>query len=299
MISLFPIFADEVPEAGMTQKPVELFHIGPFAINNSMIAEALACVLVVTVVQIAMRQPKLVPTGLQNFVEWLVELMSNFLEQLAGRETMQRGFWYFGSLLVFILAENMLALFPGFGTFGWGHYTSAPLTDGSWSSWWENLWKFEVTQPFLRGANANVNVTAAYAAIFFFMYFYWCVRQAGVGGSLFHIFGSKTKFANQIVNWAFIVIFFLVGWIEVFSILIIRPIAFTFRLFGNIFGGEFLLDSMYKMAPNFAFIILVPFYFYELMVAFVQAFVFFALTAAFTGMITNAGDHSEDSKDGH
>lgn len=285
MIAFPPIFADAVAPQGMTQKPVELFSIGGFPVNNSMIAEALACALVITVVQVGMRAPKLVPSGLQNFVEWIVELMSDFIESLAGRETMQRGFWFFASLFIFILAENTLALVPGFGTIGWGHGT--------------NLWNFEVTQPFLRGANANVNVTAAYAAIFFFMYFYWCIRQLGVGGSLFHIFGSKVKFPNLILNWLFILVFFLVGWIEVLSILIIRPIAFTFRLFGNIYGGEFLLDSMYKMAPNFAFIILVPFYFYELLVAFVQAFVFFALTAAFTGMITNAGDHSTESKDAH
>ncbi len=268
----------------MTQKPVELFSIGGFPVNNSMIAEALACALVVGVIQIGMRSPKLVPSGMQNFVEWVVELLSNFIESLAGRATMERGFWFFASLFIFILAENTLALLPGFGTFGWGHGSG---------------WNFEVTEPFLRGANANVNVTAAYAAIFFFMYFYWCIRQSGVGGTLFHIFGSKVKFPNPLLNWTFILVFFLVGWIEVLSILIIRPIAFTFRLFGNIYGGEFLLDSMYKLAPNFAFIILVPFYFYELLVAFVQAFVFFALTAAFTGMITNAGDHAEDSKEGH
>ncbi len=273
----------------MTQKPVELFNIGGFGVNNSMVAEALACALVVGVIQIGMRAPKLVPTGMQNFVEWTVELMSDFIESLAGRQTMERGFWFFASLFIFILAENTLALLPGFGTFGWGHYVG----EG------KSIWDFEVTQPFLRGANANVNVTAAYAAIFFFMYFYWCIRQAGVGGSLWHIFGSKVHFPNVVLNWTFIVVFFLVGWIEVLSIVIIRPIAFTFRLFGNIYGGEFLLDSMYKLAPNFAFIILVPFYFYELLVAFVQAFVFFALTAAFTGMITNAGDHAEDSKDGH
>ena len=69
---------------------------------------------------------------------------------------------------------------------------------------------------------------------------------------------------------------------------------FTFRLYGNIFGGEYLLDSIYKMAPNFAFIALVPFYFYELLVAVVQAFVFFVLTAAFTGLITNTSNHPEE-----
>ncbi|MCE0483086.1 MAG: F0F1 ATP synthase subunit A [Methylacidiphilales bacterium] len=283
-MTLFPpLFADEA--TGMSPKPVDLFSIGGFPVNNSMIAETIACIAVIVVIQIAMRKPQLVPSGMQNFIEWLVELLSNFIESLAGRKTMERGFWYFGSLFVFILAENLLALFPGTGTVGYGHGT--------------NIWNFEVTHPFLRGANANVNATAAYTAIFFFMYFYWCWREAGIRGSLFHVFGSKAKFANKAVDILFIIIFFVVGWIEVFSILIIRPIAFTFRLFGNIYGGEYLLDSMYKLAPNFAFIILVPFYFYELLVAFVQTFVIFALTAAFTGIITNAGDHASEESGAH
>lgn len=280
-----PVFADEVVQQTMTAKPVDLFSIAGFPISNSMVAEVLAVVVVIAVVQTGMRAPKLIPTGLQNFVEWIVELMSNNLENLTGRETMQRGFWYFGSLFIFILAENLLALLPGVGTIGWGHGT--------------NIWDFEVTKPFLRGANANVNVTAAYAAIFFFMFFYWCIRQSGLWGSLVHIFGSKVKFSNPLLNFAFIVVFFLVGWIEIFSILFIRPLAFTFRLFGNIFGGEYLLDSMYRMAPNFAFLILIPCYFYELLVAFVQAIVICALTAAFTGMLTNTGDHSAEAKDSH
>jgi F-type H+-transporting ATPase subunit a len=197
---------------------------------------------------------------------------------------MERGFWYFGGLFVFIFAENILALLPGVGTIGYGHEV-----DGH----------FEVTQPFLRGANANVNLTAAYSAIFFFMWFYWCIRQLGAGGLLKHIFGSQVSFPNPIIHYLFVFIFFLVGWVEVFSVFIVRPIAFTFRLFGNIFGGEYLLDSVYRMSPNFAFISLVPCYFYELLVAFVQAFVFFVLTAVFTGIFTNADDHSTEEKDAH
>jgi F-type H+-transporting ATPase subunit a len=278
-----PIFADQA--AGMTPKPVDLFSIDGFPINNSMISSAFVAVIIIAVVQIAMRAPKLIPSGLQNFVEWLVEMMSNFLENITGRETMQRGFWYFAGILVFIVSGNLLALVPGVGTFGLGHGA--------------NIWNFEVERPFLRGANANDNLTAAYAAIFFFMWFYWVIRALGVGGSLFHIFGSKVKFSNPIANCVFIFIFFVVGWVEVFSILIVRPIAFTFRLFGNIYGGEFLLDSIYKMAPHFAFILLVPFYFYELLVATVQAFVFFVLTAAFTGILTNSGDHKPDEKSAH
>jgi F-type H+-transporting ATPase subunit a len=276
-ISLVPFFADAAAEAkpeGLTPAPVPLFSIGGFPITNSIISELVVTLIIIGVIQFAMRKPTLVPRGMQNFVEWLVESMSNFLELLMGRETTARGFWYFGGLIVFIALGNVLALVPGVGTIGWGHEING---------------HFEVTKPFFRGTNANDNVTAAYSAIFFFMFFYWCWRSAGVGGSL--IFGPKVRFKNPFADWLFILIFFLVGWVEVLTILFIRPIAFTFRLYGNIFGGEYLLDSIYKMAPNFGFIALVPFYFYELLVALVQAFVFFVLTAAFTGLITNTSTH--------
>jgi len=239
-------------------------------------------------VQVAMRAPKLIPSGLQNFVEWIVELMSNFLESIMGRETMQRGFWFFGGLLVFIFAGNFLALVPGVGTFGYGHGEG---------------WGFKVTQPFLRGANANDNLTAAYAAVFFFMWFYWCIRQIGVGGVLKDIFGSKVKFPNPILNLVFILIFFFVGVVEVFSIIIVRPIAFTFRLYGNIYGGESFLDTIFRTAPNafLATIFLIPGYMWEFVVAFVQAFVFFILTAVFTGILTNSSAHDDktDPKGAH
>jgi F-type H+-transporting ATPase subunit a len=278
MTFIAPILADEAPQ-GLTKYPINLFTFCGLPIDNSMISAAIATFVIIVVVQVAMRSPKLIPSGLQNFVEWVVELLSNFLESNLGRATMQRGFWYFGGLFVFILVCNLLALFPGVGTIGYGEEVNG---------------RFEVTQPFLRGANADVNLTAAYTAIYFFMFFYWCIRQLGVGGLLYHIFGSKVKFPNPIVNYIFIFIFFMVGWVEIFSIFVVRPIAFPFRLYGNIFGGEFLLDSIYRMWPAGAFITLVPFYFYECLVAVVQALVFFMLTAAFTGIFTNAEDHHND-----
>lgn len=279
------LFAEE---AGLPPKPVDLFSIFGFPINNSMIETAIVTVVVIIFVQTAMRSPKLVPTGLQNFVEWIVELMSNFLESIMGRDTMRRGFWFFGGLLVFIFAGNFLALVPGVGTIGYGQGEG---------------WDFKVTQPFLRGANANDNLTAAYAGVFFFMWFYWCIRQIGVKGVLVDIFGSKVKFPNPILNFTFILIFFFVGIIEVFSIIVVRPIAFTFRLFGNIYGGESFLDTIFRTAPNhfLATLFLIPAYMWEFIVAFVQAFVFFILTAVFTGILTNSSAHAthDEEKEAH
>src|SRR5277367_340658 len=185
MTFVAPLFAEETTE-GLTKYPVNLFSIDGFEINNSMISEIIVTCIIIAVVQVAVRAPKLIPTGLQNFVEWLVESMSNFLELLLDRPTLQRSFWYFAGLFVFIVSGNLLALVPGVGTFGFGHGTS--------------IWNFEVDRPFLRGTNANDNLTAAYATVFFFMWFYWCIRQIGVWGLLKHIFGSQVTFPNPIIN---------------------------------------------------------------------------------------------------
>ena len=129
MFSSPSIFAE-----GLTKAPVQLFDVGGFPITNSIISEVIVTIIIVAVIQFATRRPKLIPTGLQNLVEWMIEAMGNFLELLMGRETTARGFWYFGGLLVFVVMGNLLALVPGVGTVGFGHGT--------------NMWNFEVTRPF-------------------------------------------------------------------------------------------------------------------------------------------------------
>jgi F-type H+-transporting ATPase subunit a len=87
---------------------------------------------------------------------------------------------------------------------------------------------------------------------------------------------------------------------EVLVIVGVRPIAFTFRLYGNIFGGESFLDTIYHTSPNYfwACFFLTLAYMWEFVVAFVQAFVFFILTVVFTGILTNT-DHAEDETKEH
>jgi len=288
------IFADASAQPeGLPAAPVKLFSVFGLEINNSIIGETIAALVVIVLVQIAMRSPKLVPSGMQNFFEWFVETLGNFVESITGHETMRRGFWFFGGLFYFLFVENVLALLPGTGSIGYGHGEG---------------WDFKVDQPFFRGANANVNVTAAYAAIFFVMWFYWCFKSIGFGGVTKDLFGSKVKFGNTALNIGFGLLFIVVGMIEVFTIIGIRPIAFTFRLYGNIYGGETFLDTIYHTAPNhfWATLFLIPAYMWEFIVAFIQAFVFFILTVVFTGILTNAhaqagGEHGAgaDHKEKH
>jgi F-type H+-transporting ATPase subunit a len=81
-------------------------------------------------------------------------------------------------------------------------------------------------------------------------------------------------------------IFLLVGVIEVVSIAF-RPVSLSFRLYGNVFGGENLLASMTGLVP---YLLPVPFYFYEILVGVVQALIFTLLVAIYIGLITNHGE---------
>jgi len=209
-----------------------------------------------------------VPTGAQNFWEWLVEGLYDFLEGIIGHDLVKKTFWFFATIFIFILFTNWFGLIPGVGTVGWGM---------------QGKHGFEVTRPLLRGGNADLNMTAAMALLFFFFWTIWALQANGVKGFFLHLFGPKGE-STGALKLLLIVIFFLVGFLEVFSILF-RPVSLSFRLFGNIFAGENMLEAMSNLVPGLGWLLPVPFYFMELLVGLVQALVFMLLTAVFTMLI--------------
>ncbi len=224
--------------------------------------------------QSATRNIKPVPDGKQNFWEWLVESLYNFLEGIIGRELVRKTFWFFATIFVFILFVNWFGLIPGVGTIGWGHHDPATGI-------------FRVDRPLLRGGNADLNMTTAMAAVFSVLWLIWAIQANGIGGLLLHLFGPKGE-TSGVLKVLMVVIFFLVGWLEIVSILF-RPISLSFRLFGNIYAGESILDVMSNMVPLLSWLIPLPFYFLEVLVGFVQALVFMLLTAIFTLLIAQHG----------
>ncbi|HMJ04930.1 MAG TPA: F0F1 ATP synthase subunit A, partial [Chthoniobacterales bacterium] len=245
-------------------KPAVLFHLGKFTITNSMVVMWIVAAMIIFFAQLATRRIKQVPSGLQNFWEWLVESLYNFLEGMIG-PLVKKTFWFFATIFIFILFLNWFGLVPGVGTIGWGHRTADGL--------------FEVTRPLLRGANADLNLTFAMACVFFACWVVWAIQANGVGGVFLHLFGPKGK-TSGILKLLMIVIFFIVGWLEIVSILF-RPVSLSFRLFGNVYAGEIMLESMSHIVPSLSWLIPIPFYFMELLVGVVQALVFMLLTAVF------------------
>lgn len=256
--------------AAVPLKPDVLFHVGKLAVTNSMLVTWIVAAGMIVFAQSATRKIKPVPTGAQNFWEWLVESLYNFLESVIGRDLVKKTFWFFATIFIFILFVNWFGLIPGVGTIGWGLHD--PVTG-----------VFHIDRPLLRGGNADLNMTTAMAAIFFVLWIIWAIQANGVGGFLFHIFGPKGE-TSGFLKVVMIVIFFMVGWLEIISILF-RPISLSFRLFGNVYAGESILEAMSHMVPMLAWLIPIPFYFMEVLVGIVQALVFMLLTAVFTLLI--------------
>src|SRR5262249_51215041 len=94
------------------------------------------------------------------------------------------------------------------------------------------------------------------------------------------LFAPKGDTAG-VLKLLMVVVFLAAGLLEIVSILF-RPISLGFRLYGNIFAGENLLDSMARLVPGFGWLVPIPFYFMELLMGLVQAMVFMLLTAVFT-----------------
>lgn len=255
---------------GVPLKAAEIVRLGKFAVTNSMLVTWIVAVGIILFAQAATRNIKAVPDGKQNFWEWLVESLHNFLESIIGRDLVRKTFWFFATIFIFILFVNWFGLIPGVGTIGWGHFDAATNS-------------FHVDTPLLRGGNADLNMTTAMAMIFFVLWLVWAVQSNGVGGVLMHIFGPKGE-SKGIMKIAMIGIFFVVGLLEIVSILF-RPISLSFRLYGNIYAGETILESMSTMVPALSWLIPIPFYFMELLVGVVQAMVFMLLTAVFTLLI--------------
>jgi F-type H+-transporting ATPase subunit a len=260
--------APEKEQHGLSQKAVEIARVFGFPITNSMIVSWIVALGLIILAQVATRNMKHVPEGAQNFLEWLVEGLYKFLEGIIGGHLAKKTFWFFATIFIFILAANWMGLIPGVGTIGWGHETSHG---------------FVIDQPLLRGANADVNMTFAMALVFFALWIVWALQEVGPIGFLKELFAPKGE-TTGILKLLMVFVFFAAGCLEIVSILF-RPISLSFRLFGNIFAGENMMEAMATLVPGFGWLIPIPFYFLELLMGLVQALVFMLLTAVFTLLI--------------
>lgn len=259
-------------EATLFAEPIA--NIGGFVVTNSLVNSLFAVLILVIFFLAAGRKISMVPKGLQNFFEIVIEAALKFADTITvDRKKSEKFMPIVLGLFLFILVNNYLGLFPGVGTIGF-----IEKHDGH-----------DVFIPLLRGGTADLNTTLALASVSII---------------LTHVFGvfavGGWKYINRFVNFEAIFQIFsrfkadktvafinpikaFVGLIEIIGELA-KVASLSFRLFGNIFAGEVLLASMMAL---FAFFLPIPFLFLEVLVGVIQALVFSILILVFLTMSTS------------
>lgn len=229
-------------------------YIGGFPITNSMLVGWVMSIVLIAFGLWAARSAQLVPRGIHNAFEAVIELILKLIDSvIKNREHARRIFPLIATIFLFVLAVNWAGLLPGMG----GAVGVLEEHEGK-----------QVIISFIRATSADLNFTLALAII--------SVATAQVVGIASIGF---FKYAGKFINFSSPINFF-VGILETISEAA-KLVSFSFRLFGNIFAGEVLLTVMSFLVP---YIIPLPFLALEVFVGFIQALVFAMLTLVFLKM---------------
>lgn len=243
--------------------------IAGFPLRNTILMAWLTMILLIGLATVGkMRGYRLIPNRFQALLELIVESLFSLIDSVIQDERMTRKiFPLIATFFLFIIVSNWLGIVPGVGSI-----TIDTMHNGHL-----------VTVPLLRSMNADANVTLSLTLIS-------VIATQLLGITSIGMFGYLGKYI--VAPWKKpYVIGTAVGILE-FVGEFARLIAFTFRLFGNIFAGEVLLVVISFLVP---YILPIPFYGLEVFVGFIQALVFSLLTVAFIKMATTAhGDHETD-----
>ena len=268
-------------EATLYAEPI--FHVGDFAVTNALFTSWIAVFLII-IISISLRSKlKLIPKGIQNFFEIILEGALSLCDQVTGsRKTTTKVFPLAISVFFFILINNWLGILP-FGGLGLVQNSGGEST----------------FIPFIRSGTADINTTLALSLM------------AVIGANLFGIIsigiwktfnkyvnlkalaGIVTKVRREPTVLVVAPVTFFVGVLELIGEFA-KVASLSFRLFGNVFAGEVLLLSMSALL---AYGLPIPFLFLEIFVGAIQAFIFAILVLVYFTIASQ--DHEEHEESEH
>jgi F-type H+-transporting ATPase subunit a len=240
------------PISHLIEWPDIFFEDTVFAINKTTLIYFASVIITLSIFFIASRRAQLVPTGIQNIAESSVDFVrEGIIMQTIGADGMR--------YLPFLLTMFFFILFI-------------------------NL--FEVL-PFIQfPGNARMAVPFVLALLVWFIYnIVGIVKQ----GPLHYL---KNSTIPPGVPWPMLI---LIVPIEFISVFVVRPFSLAVRLFANMLAGHLILVTFAVLsaalfAKNitavilpFPFLLLIALTGFELLVAFLQAFIFTILTAVYIG----------------
>ena len=252
-------------------------------VTNTLFCTWISIIAVFLIFYFGIRRRDLIPSGWQNFIEWMVEGLLGLVESVSGKEKGRKFFPIIASFFFFIFVANLLDVIPGVDTVGW-----LDLKRGDA----QPLWGFFIIDqassnhivPWLRPATTDLNLNLAMALVSVVITQIFGFISLGTGAHL-----NKYVNIRALRRGGLGLVEFVVGLLEIVSELS-RLISFSFRLFGNVFAGSILLAVFAFLLPALANVIFIPF---ELFVAAIQAFVFSFLTLLFLELGTTSHGHDE------
>lgn len=266
-------------------QPEVIFTIFGFPISNALIGTWISIIALLLIFYFGTRRRELIPAGMQNAVEWIVEYLLNLTESVSGKVKAKKFFPLVATFFIFILFCNLLDVFPGVDTIGWVNqealkaaHLSPPTSIFLVGQYSDKL------MAWVRPGTSDLNLTLAMALVSVIVTQFFGFYTLGAKQHLSKYFNFKA-FAHGFQG----PIEFFVGLIELVTELS-RILSFSFRLFGNIFAGSAVLAVFAYLLPFISDVIFIPL---ELFVAFVQALIFALLTLVFLEIATTSHEHEE------
>jgi F-type H+-transporting ATPase subunit a len=259
------VLAELNPLEPVTVVPLFTFHIGSWQLvmSNHAFMVLVATALLLVAIPIAAHSPKLVPRGLQNLVESVCSyLREEMARPILGHHT-DRYLGFIWTVFFFILTLNLIAMVPT--------EKIISLATGRKSH-------------FGGPATANIFITGAMGIISFVMTHVYGIRQHGVVHYVAHL-------APPCPKWLLPLIYPL----ELIT-LFVRPVTLAIRLFANIVAGHMVLATILGLIFVFqnlgvaavSVLASVALSFLELLVAFIQAYIFAFLCTLYIGLATSS-----------
>jgi len=287
-----------------------------FPITNTMLGTLLADIILLLIAYFGVYRfatsGKLVPSGITNAFEAIIEYLWDTVEGAAGKWG-RKIFPIPATIFLLVFMANMVKLVPGFESVGYlkqvhkgeGYApvklfnigsleifsidkgqphevkaaTEEEVSPGIESNSQESAQICTACEivPYLRGSATDLNFTIALgflAVLFTQIYGVW----AGGIGYFSKFFAIKELISGGIFG----AINFAVGILELI-LEVMKIVSFGFRLFGNVFGGAILLSVIGALVA-----VGVPplLYIFELFFGVIQAYVFFLLSTIFISMAT-------------
>ena len=258
-------------------------------ITNTLLCTWISIIVLFLFFYLGIRRQDDIPSGWQNFIEWMVEALLGLVESISGKEKGRKFFPIIASFFFFIFVANLLDVIPGVETVG-----QLDLKPGDP----QPLWGFFIIDPassnhiipWIRPATTDLNLTLAMALVSVTITQIFGFISLGASTQLSKFFNFKALARGPLG-----IIEFAVGLLEIVSE-VSRVISFSFRLFGNIFAGSVLLTVFAFLLPVVANIIFIPL---EIFIGGIQALVFAFLTLLFLELGTTAHGHHEKEHEIH